>query len=487
MTTDKRPLKVFLCHAHADRDAVRTLWTNLTNDGVDAWLDKKNLLPGQKWRYEIRRAVKEADVVIVCHSKEFNQMGFRQREVRWALDAAMEKPDGEIFIIPARLEECDVLETLSDWHWVDLYGEDGYEKLLSALRTRADAIGATLQLQKNKLLTNTLSQDNERKSDGLIFGVLIVLSVIIGTGIVLSTKIQIVLNILNDLLNWQYFWTTVILWVVIDILLIEKWKALLGRIAKLIMKPWIFATDEKPNDLRWYPRSFLEQLTINSHRNRVVDRDGSLKSIGYLVTLILFFFFILADAVIVTNIQWLMGAISSVPESFQRLDIAFLSGVVFTVLTSVWTLVEYYGTGGVIVSNSMTIPQKTLYQWIAVIAIFISIVLMISLAIDRLINVGFLVATDAMEMTLSFVSYGLLAVNTFLSATLVFFPAILGLQTLTYVLHFLTPVFVIVADIIWRLIYVIIDIAFWVIFTPILAIFFVIGKMFGVISNNARS
>ena len=35
-TTDKRPLKVFLCHAHADRDAVRALYTRLTNDGVDA-------------------------------------------------------------------------------------------------------------------------------------------------------------------------------------------------------------------------------------------------------------------------------------------------------------------------------------------------------------------------------------------------------------------------------------------------------------------
>ncbi len=47
MPTDKRPLKVFLCHAHADRDAVRALYTRPTKDGVDAWLDKTKLLPGQ--------------------------------------------------------------------------------------------------------------------------------------------------------------------------------------------------------------------------------------------------------------------------------------------------------------------------------------------------------------------------------------------------------------------------------------------------------
>jgi len=46
MTEPKRPLKVFLCHAHADRDPVRarTLYTRLTKDGVDAWLaDKINI------------------------------------------------------------------------------------------------------------------------------------------------------------------------------------------------------------------------------------------------------------------------------------------------------------------------------------------------------------------------------------------------------------------------------------------------------------
>ncbi len=54
----KRPLKVFLCHAHADRDPVRGLYTRLTQDGVDAWFDKAKLLPGQDWELEIRKAVR---------------------------------------------------------------------------------------------------------------------------------------------------------------------------------------------------------------------------------------------------------------------------------------------------------------------------------------------------------------------------------------------------------------------------------------------
>ncbi|HNE06558.1 MAG TPA: toll/interleukin-1 receptor domain-containing protein, partial [Anaerolineales bacterium] len=153
---DKRPLKVFLCHAHADRDPVRGLYTRLTQDGVDAWLDKANLLPGQDWELEIRKAVREADVVVVCLSKQFNQAGFRQKEVRLALDTAMEKPEGEIFIIPARLEECDNLESLRKWHWVDLFEDDGYDMLIRALRARADRIGAILQIKKSWLPKITL-------------------------------------------------------------------------------------------------------------------------------------------------------------------------------------------------------------------------------------------------------------------------------------------------------------------------------------------
>ena len=57
MPSAGRPLKVFLCHARADRDRVHALReaTHLTNDGVDAWQDKekpcgersRTILPGQ--------------------------------------------------------------------------------------------------------------------------------------------------------------------------------------------------------------------------------------------------------------------------------------------------------------------------------------------------------------------------------------------------------------------------------------------------------
>jgi hypothetical protein len=146
-----RPLKVFLSHAHADADAVRTLYDRLVADGVDAWLDKEKLIPGQDWEREIRKAVREADVVIVCLSKQFNQRGYRQKEVRIALDEAEMMPEGEIFIIPARLEECENLESLRKWHWVDLFEKDGYKQLLRSLQFRAKKVDAELESKRNSI------------------------------------------------------------------------------------------------------------------------------------------------------------------------------------------------------------------------------------------------------------------------------------------------------------------------------------------------
>ena len=128
---------VFLIHAHSDKTAVHKLHQRLTRDGVDAWLDAANLHPGQDWQSEIRRAILRSDVVIVCLSRAFNQhKGFRHEELRLALEKANLLVDG-IFIIPVRLEACDMPETLRHLHRVDLFDAGGYKKLLLALRDRA--------------------------------------------------------------------------------------------------------------------------------------------------------------------------------------------------------------------------------------------------------------------------------------------------------------------------------------------------------------
>lgn len=99
-----RQLRAFLCHASDDKSEIEKLYNKLCEDRINPWLDKKALIPGQDWKLEITRAVRNSDVVIVCLShRSINKIGFVQREVKFALDFAEEQPEGSIFIIPAKL------------------------------------------------------------------------------------------------------------------------------------------------------------------------------------------------------------------------------------------------------------------------------------------------------------------------------------------------------------------------------------------------
>lgn len=130
-----KQLRIFLLHARSDEDTVFLLYRRLTKDGADVWLDRVKLRPGQDWQYEIRRAIYSSDIVIACLSKQFNrQGGYRHEELRIAVEKANLLPEDEIFIIPARLESCDMPESLRRWQRVDLFEADGYKKLISALK-----------------------------------------------------------------------------------------------------------------------------------------------------------------------------------------------------------------------------------------------------------------------------------------------------------------------------------------------------------------
>ena len=134
MKSTTQNANIFLIHAHTDKETVRRLYQRLVSDGLNVWLDAERLQPGQDWQNEIRDALLKCDVVIVCLSRNFDkQHGYRHEELKLALEKANFLPDDEIFIIPVRLEKCDIPESLKHLHRVDLFKAGGYKKLVNAL------------------------------------------------------------------------------------------------------------------------------------------------------------------------------------------------------------------------------------------------------------------------------------------------------------------------------------------------------------------
>jgi hypothetical protein len=137
-------LRVFLCHAADDKAKVRELYRWLKSKGHNPWLDEEDLIPGQDWAREIPIAVRDSAIVLVCLSDHsVNKAGYVQKEIKLALDVADEQPEGTIFVIPAKLEECDVPDRLSKFHWVNLFDDDGQSKLLRALDERDRSLRKT--------------------------------------------------------------------------------------------------------------------------------------------------------------------------------------------------------------------------------------------------------------------------------------------------------------------------------------------------------
>ena len=129
----KKP-KVFLCYAGPDRKKVFDLYENLLSDGFDPWMDRKNLVGGQNWEIEIRKAIKSSNYFVACISLYFQDRTYAHAEIRFAFEILDTMPEGKIYLIPVRLEDCVIEEKLSNRQWVDLFEPDGYIKLIKALR-----------------------------------------------------------------------------------------------------------------------------------------------------------------------------------------------------------------------------------------------------------------------------------------------------------------------------------------------------------------
>jgi len=142
-----RPLHIFLCHSSSDKPSVRELYQKLSAEGwMDVWLDEEKLLPGQDWDYEIDKALGKSDAVIVTLSTgSVSKEGYVQKELRFALDIALEKPEGTIFILPVRLDDCERPRRLRPIQGIDYFPPESraaaYDRLRQSLELRAQALG----------------------------------------------------------------------------------------------------------------------------------------------------------------------------------------------------------------------------------------------------------------------------------------------------------------------------------------------------------
>jgi TIR domain/Protein of unknown function (DUF3298) len=132
---------IFVSYASEDRHEVKKLYDRLRLAGYDPWMDFVDIVGGEDWERSIERSLNNADLFLAClSSNSVQKRGFLQKEVLQALDKWREKLPDDIYLIPVRLEECAMPERLAKFQAIDLFREDGWERLLDALRTGAQRL-----------------------------------------------------------------------------------------------------------------------------------------------------------------------------------------------------------------------------------------------------------------------------------------------------------------------------------------------------------
>lgn len=139
---NKQPIeirkKVFISYTEADWDKAKKLYDDLKCKGIEPWIDKEDLLPGERWKKVICQAIKTSShFLVLLSSNSVSERGHAQKELKIALDLFDEFPESETYIIPVLLDDCNVaIEKLHDLHYIDLFlsYDDGLNKILRALK-----------------------------------------------------------------------------------------------------------------------------------------------------------------------------------------------------------------------------------------------------------------------------------------------------------------------------------------------------------------
>ncbi|MCP4111351.1 MAG: toll/interleukin-1 receptor domain-containing protein [Desulfobacteraceae bacterium] len=132
--------KVFISYVKEDADTAKKLYNDLKIKGVEPWMNNKNILPGQNWKMEIERAIRKncSNFLLLLSSNSISKKCYEHKQMRIALDNLdYYFNDNNSFIIPVRLDDCDITgnDRLRNLQCVDIFPsyENGLEKIIDVI------------------------------------------------------------------------------------------------------------------------------------------------------------------------------------------------------------------------------------------------------------------------------------------------------------------------------------------------------------------
>lgn len=138
---------IFVSYARPDQDRVKPYCEYLRQNGFDIWVDYDALLPGQRWDFEIQRALARADFVIVFVSKKsIDRRGYLQRELSIAIDNSAARLIDDIYLIPILLDDDAMIpQQLASWQHIAASRPDCQNQIRDAINRQRERLGLKRQ------------------------------------------------------------------------------------------------------------------------------------------------------------------------------------------------------------------------------------------------------------------------------------------------------------------------------------------------------
>jgi hypothetical protein len=120
---------VFLSYVRENSSQAERLAADLRAAGVDVWIDRSNLTPGERWRDGIRSAIRAGNLFVACFSREYaaRERSHMNEELTLAIEELRLRPTHRAWFIPVLLDDSYVPdrristnESLRDLQWVNL-------------------------------------------------------------------------------------------------------------------------------------------------------------------------------------------------------------------------------------------------------------------------------------------------------------------------------------------------------------------------------
>lgn len=136
--------RIFLSYAQEDEQQVKEIYQRLADAGFAPWMESEDYLPGERREEAIKRAINASDFILVCISGHTaSGKGLLQREHSEILENWRKHRDRDIYLIPVRLEACELPEIFAHIEPVDLFdngtwNENEWKRLVKAIRVEME-------------------------------------------------------------------------------------------------------------------------------------------------------------------------------------------------------------------------------------------------------------------------------------------------------------------------------------------------------------